>query len=140
MDTVVVDVPLLTDFVDASRTAESFPEALRIALDTLRDRLGATSVMLLDDIASHRYLLNRLELYPYPLPMGDEDIQAWLRWAESHQPQYVAEIKNLGGIGARLALCARRKTLSACCCWVRRKAGATTVQRRKNWSGMPRNS
>ena len=78
---------LLTEFTDAARGADSFAEALRVALATLCNRLGAESAMLLESVSDREYrcstaagesgspdcslpargfLFSRLESYPFP--------------------------------------------------------------------------
>lgn len=117
---------LLTDFVEAVRHADSPADALRLALATLRDRLGAESAMLLEkapagdeyrctaiapesslsdcSLPTDGFLVKRFQAYPYPLPLTNDDIDAWLRWAGEHAPRYLAELQTLKQIGARLAV------------------------------------
>jgi len=121
---------LITEFVEASRRAASFPEALQSSLATLRTRIGGKSAMLLENVSGKEYrraavaperaiadcslpaegfLLNRLRFYAFPLPFNDEDVDAWQRWAKENRPQYLAEIETLKNTGARVAVSLRTK-------------------------------
>jgi serine phosphatase RsbU (regulator of sigma subunit) len=122
---------LLTEFVAAARGAESFPEALRIALATLCSRLGATSALLLERrsadgyrcvaaigaaapadcaLPDHGFLLNRLTSYPHPLPLTAGEFDTLLAWSREHAPWRVAEIQTLEDLGARIAVPLRTKS------------------------------
>lgn len=121
---------LLAEFVEAARRAESFSEALHIALARLRENIGSESAMLLEkssgeeyrrlaavpEPANHRvvlpangFLLNRLKSYPAPLPLMPADLEAWQRWASGQRPQHLAEIQSLKETEARLAVALRAK-------------------------------
>ena len=124
------DADLLTEFVAAARGASSFVEAFQRALATLRDRLGATSAVLLEQrlrgipparrdsgrtqVRGARclpdgFLANRLRFYSYPLPFTTGDLDSWMRWARDHYPEHAAEIQTLLDSGARMAVALRAK-------------------------------
>jgi serine phosphatase RsbU (regulator of sigma subunit) len=104
-----VEAPVLTSFVDASRAAGSFPDALRMALESLKADLGATSAILIEDLSGHAFLQKRLKAYPYPLPVTEGDLETWLRWAKESRPEYVAELEALKNTGIRLAAALRTR-------------------------------
>lgn len=116
---------LLAEFVDASRGAESYPEALRMSLARLCDVMSCESAMLLEEGASGQYLLaaavpargnetlfllpdgflvSRLRFHNGPLPLTPGDFETWLRWASEQRPNHIAELEMLRSTGARLAL------------------------------------
>ena len=124
------DGSLLTEFIDASRRAASFSEALQSSLATLCSKIGGNSAMLLEKVTGQEYrraaatdqassecslpaegfLLNRLKFYAFPLPFDAGDVDAWQRWATENRPQYLAEIETLKKTGARLAVSLRTKS------------------------------
>jgi predicted permease len=126
----VSEITLLTDFVAAVRRADSSAEALRMALTTLCERLGAESAMLLEkagqeyrctaaapestpsneSLPADGFLLRQLKAYPFPLPITSGDLDAWIRWAEEHASGYMAELRTLGRIHARIAVPLRTRT------------------------------
>jgi predicted permease len=122
---------MLTEFVDVSRRADSFSEALRMALATLRTKIRAQSAMLLEDISGREYacvarvpesqalacsipadgfLLNRLKFFPAPLAFTPGDLESSLRWATEQKPRHVTEIDLLKELDLRLAVALRTKT------------------------------
>jgi predicted permease len=123
------DTTLLTEFVAAARRAESFPDAFRLALATLCDRLGAESADLLerDPAAMYRctvstrtddadcvipaagFLLNRLRTHDAPLPLSSGEFDTLARWAAEHKPEHVVEIQTLARMGVRLAVALRTR-------------------------------
>ncbi|MBZ5594894.1 MAG: ADOP family duplicated permease [Acidobacteriia bacterium] len=128
---VLSDGSMLTEFVDASRRAASFAEALQSSLATLCGRVGGKSAMLLEKVSGQEYrraaatpeqafsdcslpaegfLLNRLRFYAFPLPFNGGDVDTWQRWAKEYRPQYLAEIETLKNTGARLAVSLRTKS------------------------------
>ncbi len=113
--------PLIAEVADSVRRAESFPEATRVALESLREWAGAQSVVLLESsgdeyrceelsIPARGFLLNRLTHYPHPVAITDQDFDAWLRWARKFRPRHVAEIERLRQSGVRMAVPLRTKT------------------------------
>jgi putative ABC transport system permease protein len=124
------DRDLLTELVAAARGAASFAEAFQRALATLRDRIGATSVVLLEHVSGeyrplvaipdrhqpraslpdNGFLLNRLRFYSYPLPFSTGDLESWLRWARDYYPEYAAEIQALLESGDRMAVALRARS------------------------------
>ncbi len=124
------EAALLTEFIDASRRADSFSEALRMALTTLRAKIHAQSAMLLESVSGGEYgcvavvpeneaffcsipangfLINRLKFYPAPLAFTPGDLDSSLRWAKEQKQQHVAEIEMLRQIDMRLAVALRTK-------------------------------
>ena len=118
---------LLGEFADASRTAASYRDAIRTSLQTLCDKLGAGSAMLLErqadslmSTASTNHLecrlpidgllASRLKFFPAALPITLEDLDAWRRWALENRPEVLLEIETLTRIEARLAVALRDKS------------------------------
>jgi predicted permease len=106
---------LASDIAGAIHRAASFPEAVSAALGTLRDRVNAHPVLLLERIGdeyrgsayaipANGILINRLTHYPHPLPLTLADLQAWRKWATEHRPGHLAEIEMLDGAGVRIAV------------------------------------
>ena len=102
-----LDRPNSVDFGDAARAADSFAQAVELAIEGLRRELGASSATLARNATDYPFLTNRLKAYPYPLPITDGDIQTWMRWAQEQKPQYVREIEGLCGSAVRLAAALR---------------------------------
>ncbi len=113
--------PLIAEVADSVRRAESFPEATKVALESLREWAGAQSVVLLESsgdeyrceelsIPARGFLLNRLTHYPHPVAFTGQDFDAWLRWAKKFRPRHVAEIERLRQSGVRMAVPLRTKT------------------------------
>lgn len=112
---------LMSDVAGAVQRAASFPQAVEVALATLRERVGARSILLLEKgpgdeyrcpdctIPAHGVLINRLRHYPHPLPLTPGDFQAWERWAREFHPAHAAEIERLAQSGARMAVPLRTK-------------------------------
>jgi len=128
--TPAFDSELLTEFADASRRAESFSEALRIALAMLRDKIQANSAMLLKNGSDSEYrctaavpeslsstcnfapdgfLLNRLRFYDFPIAFSAGDFKTFVLWASEHKPEHVRESEMLQKSGVRLAIALRTK-------------------------------
>jgi putative ABC transport system permease protein len=129
-DPAIPEGQLLAEFVDASRRAESYPEALHMSLARLCDVIGCESAMLLEKDSTEQYstaaavpalgketlvlsadgfLLGRLRFHTGPLPMTPGDFETWLRWASEQRPNHIAELEVLRRTGARLALGVRAK-------------------------------
>ncbi len=125
-----VDSTLLTEFIEASRRADSFTEVLRISLENLRAKLSANSAVLLERLSAGEYrsiaassstvastfripetgfLLNRLRFYSAPLSFTSADMETSLRWARQQKPQHVPELELLQDTGLRLAAPLRTK-------------------------------
>jgi serine phosphatase RsbU (regulator of sigma subunit) len=128
----VPSVTLIDEFTGLVQRAESFPEALRVALPALGERVGARFITLLEKTSDGEYrneerrqgvpgdrddisipargvLVNRLTHFRHPLPLTAGDLQAWLRWAREFRPEHVAEIERLEHTGARIAVALRTK-------------------------------
>jgi putative ABC transport system permease protein len=127
----LLDSTLLTEFVEASRNAGSFGEALGASLAHLRDKLSAESALLLERVSADEYrcvsavplrkeretfripeagfLLNRLRFYSAPLSFTAGDLETALRWAQSQKPPLVPELQLLKALDLRLAAPLRTK-------------------------------
>jgi serine phosphatase RsbU (regulator of sigma subunit) len=99
---------VMAEFTEAARHAESFPEAIRIAIATLRETVSATSAELLEQTANN-FLLSRLKFYAAPVTFTEDDFKAWREWAAEHKPGQLGEIEELERTGARLAVALRTK-------------------------------
>jgi predicted permease len=88
---------LLAEFVEASRTASTFRDALALALGKVREVMHATSAVVQEreSIPAGGLLAGRLRNYPWPLPLSDADYDAWSRWAEAERRPGAAEIAAL---------------------------------------------
>lgn len=128
--TAGVKPALLTELTDASRRADSFPEALRIALAMLRAKIQADSAMLVQNISGSEYgcsatipenrqlacsipangfLINRLRFYRAAVAFTPGDLDSALRWATEQKPRHVGEIQMLKELDIRLAVALRTK-------------------------------
>jgi predicted permease len=114
-ESVVAPGTLTAAVVGAIHRADSFPDAVELALAALRDRVGARFILLLEkaggeyrsrdcEIPADGLLINRLKHYPHPLPLTAGDFAAWERWADEVQPAHASEIARLARIGARIAV------------------------------------
>ena len=107
---------LITEVSSAIHRASSFSDAVTTALATLRERIGARFILLLEKDVDGEYrgrecvvpangvLVGRLRHYPHPLPLGAGDLDVWRRWAKEVRPEHLAEIEQLTGSGARMAV------------------------------------
>jgi serine phosphatase RsbU (regulator of sigma subunit) len=117
----ISETTLISEFVTATRGAESPAEALRIAVATLGAVFGAESALLLEKGSTGEYrgasatlpadgfLLGRLRAHASPLPLSTGDYETLLRWAAEHRPAQLAEIETLKTIAARIAVPVRTK-------------------------------
>jgi predicted permease len=122
------NIDLITELVAAARGAGSFTEAFQRAIFTLRERIGATSAVLLENVSGELrrvvavpdaesvrvlpadgFLVNRLQFYSYPLPFSSDDLESWRRWARERSPEYADEIQSLLDAGVRMAVPLRAK-------------------------------
>ncbi len=126
---------LLAALADASRNAESFAEAIQIALKTIRDDVGASAATLLTQPAPDQpyrsiattlesgisdatlppdaLLVRRLRNYSSALPFSPADLAALRQWAREHAPEHLAEIETLETLDAALAVPVLSKTQMA---------------------------
>jgi serine phosphatase RsbU (regulator of sigma subunit) len=118
---------VLTAFVDAARTADTYAAALRAVLTSVCDQLGVESAALLarrdgspaeyrclvaagaleaasPAIAADGFLITRLRAYPLPLPFAPNELAAVAEWAAAHRPERLDEIRGLAAGGVRLAV------------------------------------
>ena len=121
------ETDVVTEFVTAARRAASFGEAFQIALETLRDRLRASSMTLLERhgdefrtlvtvpagparvLPAPGFLAKRLSFYSYPVPISPSDLESWKRWASENSPLYLAELETLTDLNARMAVALKAK-------------------------------
>ena len=118
---------VLTAFVDAARSADSYTGALRAALASVCDQLQVESAALLErcdgspaeyrclvaagtleatalPVAADGFLITRLRAYPLPLPFTADELAALADWAATHRPERLDEIRALAAAGVRLAV------------------------------------
>jgi predicted permease len=127
---------LLTGFIDASRRADSFAEALGISLSDLREKIQAESAMLFEasngrglnnpgsqfqcraasppnrnivPIPLDGLLARRLKFYNSPLAFAADDMDTALRWALEQNSGYLQEIEQLKQMRIRLVAQLRMK-------------------------------
>ena len=122
---------LLSGLIGASRRADSFSQALGIAVSDLREVFGSQSVMLFENVSASdsRYhcraaspegsaggaipadgvLVGRLKFYTSPLGFGADEMDTALRWAREQRQHYIPEIQYLKEIRMRLAVSLRTK-------------------------------
>jgi predicted permease len=124
------DSTLLTEFIEASRRADSFSDAIRLSLHNLVGKLHAGSALLLEKIApgefhclaadpesrlatlsipEEGFLLNRLRFYSAPLGFTSADLETSLRWASEQKPRHLQELELLKALDLRLAAPLRTK-------------------------------
>ncbi|MBV8071001.1 MAG: ABC transporter permease, partial [Acidobacteriaceae bacterium] len=117
---------LLASMVDASRRAESFPQALESALDTICATINCQAAYLFDrkakdqpfrltvtspasnaihaELRPDALLLTRLRNYSSSLPINAEEIEGIRNWALEFAPLHVAELETLAALKARMAV------------------------------------
>jgi serine phosphatase RsbU (regulator of sigma subunit) len=118
---------VLTAFVDAARSADSYSGALRAVLDSVCEELHVESAALLERrdgsrmeyrtlvargaletaapvVPADGFLITRLRAYPLPLPFAANELDALVEWATAHRPERVDEIRALAAAGIRLAV------------------------------------
>jgi putative ABC transport system permease protein len=118
---------MLTAFVDAARSADSYTGALRDVLASVCAGLRVESAALLERragsqgdfsclvaagalktaapvIAGDGFLIRRLRAYPRPLPFTPNDLAALAEWAAAHRRDRLDEIRALAAAGVRLAV------------------------------------
>jgi predicted permease len=124
------DSALLAEFVAAARRAETPAEQIRIALATMRERLGAESAWLFEKQRADEYrcvaatpdtastsdvlpvdgfLVSRLKANAFPLPIASGDLVTLAQWAAEHRPERLGEVGTLTALSARLAAALRTK-------------------------------
>ncbi|HJZ96579.1 MAG TPA: SpoIIE family protein phosphatase, partial [Candidatus Solibacter sp.] len=118
--TLAPEGSLMTELIEASRRAESFREALGVALESLCGSVGAASGAVLESagkeftgvarpsgshvaIPKGGVLASRLRFFNAPLPVSEGDLDAWARWAEQNRPEAASEIAALRAADVRLA-------------------------------------
>jgi serine phosphatase RsbU (regulator of sigma subunit) len=118
---------MLTNFVDAARSADSYTAALRAALASVCAELRVETAALLERragsqgdycclvavgaletaapaVAGDGFLINRLRAYPRSMPFAPNDLAALAEWAAAHRPDRLDEIRALAAAGVRLAV------------------------------------
>ena len=124
---------MLTVFVDAARSSDSYTGALRAALASVCGELRVDSAALLERgagsqgdycclvaegaletaalvVAGDGFLINRLRAYPLPMPFAPDDLGALAEWAAAHRPDRLDEIRALAAAGIRLAVPLRTRS------------------------------
>ena len=124
---------VLTAFVDAARSADSYSGALRAVLTSMCNELRVESAVLLARregaqadyrclaaagtleaaapvVAADGFLITRLRAYPLPLPFAPNELAAVAEWAVAHRPDRVEEIRALAAAGIQLAVPLRTRT------------------------------
>ena len=122
---VPLEATLTGDFIEASRRAGSFREALHAALESLRWNTGAEAAFLLENssgeyrltaavpeaepfaIPARGLLASRLPWHASPLAISAGDLEVWRRWAAASKPGHCGEIAALQAAGVRLAVSLR---------------------------------
>ena len=130
-DVSAVDV--LTAFVDAARSANSYNGALGAVLASVCEKLHVESAALLARrdgsapeyrclvaagaletaapvVAADGFLITRLRAYPFPLPFAPNELDALAEWAAVHRPDRLDEIRALAAAGVRLAVPLRTRS------------------------------
>jgi putative ABC transport system permease protein len=119
-DMGVEQATLLSNMVAAGRDAESFPQAIAAALNTLRERLATDKAVLLARLGQNQpyvstedaalsipedaFLVRRLKRLSSPLPLSKAELDAWEHWARANSPERLAEIETLRRVDANLAV------------------------------------
>ena len=123
---------VLTAFVNAARSADSYAGALRAVLASVCDELRVESAALLGrrdglqsgyrclaaagaieatapTLAADGFLITRLRAYPHPLPFAPNELAALAEWAAARRPDRLDEIRTLDAAGVRLAVSLRTR-------------------------------
>jgi putative ABC transport system permease protein len=127
-DTELWSATLFTEFAAAARQTDSVTGALRAALTTLCERLGADSAMLLESIGDRHYrsrvavgalestqcdvpaegfLISRLAAFHGPLTFTEEELLTLIEWTAANRPQRVDEVRALATARVRVAVALR---------------------------------
>jgi predicted permease len=129
----VSPVDMLTAFVDAARSADSYSGALRAVLTSVCNELRIESAVLLERregaqadyrclaaagtleaaapvVAADGFLIGRLRAYPLPLPFAPNELNAVAEWAAAHRPERLDEIRALAAAGIQLAVPLRTRS------------------------------
>ena len=129
----VSPVDMLTAFVDAARSADSYTGALRAVLTSVCDEMKVESAALLarrdgskadygclvaagaleaaaPSVAADGFLITRLRAYPRPLPFAPNELDALAEWAAMHRPERLDEIRALAAAGVGLAVPLRTRS------------------------------
>src|SRR5687767_5810084 len=124
---------VLTAFVDAARSADSYTDALRAVLNSVCNELRVESAALLvrrdgstpeyrclvatgaleaaaPVVAADGFLITRLRAYLLPLPFAGNELAALAGWAAEHRPERLDEIRALATAGVRLAVPLRTRS------------------------------
>jgi sigma-B regulation protein RsbU (phosphoserine phosphatase) len=118
---------MLTAFVGAARSADSYTGALRAVLASVCETLRVESAVLLErrdgspasythlagagafetaapTVAADGFLITRLRAYPLPLPFAPNELTALAGWAAEHRRERLDEIRSLAAAEVRLAV------------------------------------
>jgi predicted permease len=111
---------LIDEFALGARRASSMREAVDQAVSALGNRVGATSIVLLEassagfragaiSIPLRGFLAGRLRHFTRAIAISEADLAAWLWWARSYRPEFVEELETLSARGIRLAAALRAR-------------------------------
>jgi predicted permease len=124
---------MLTTFVDAARSANSYGGALRAVLASVCEELHVESAALLERrdgstpeyrclvatggleaaapvVPADGFLIRRLRAYPLPMSFAPDDWDALAGWAAVQRPDRLDEIRALAAAGVRLAVPLRTRS------------------------------
>jgi putative ABC transport system permease protein len=124
---------VLTAFVDAARSADSYTGALHAVLTGVCEGLRVDTAALLERrdgsrplyqsivavgrletdvpvVAADGFLITRLQHYPAPLPFAPNELATLADWAAEHRPDRLDEIRALANAGVRLAVPLRTRS------------------------------
>jgi phosphoserine phosphatase RsbU/P len=123
---------VLTAFIDAARSADSYRDALHVVLTSVCDELRVESAALLERrdespavyrclaatgavdasalaIAADGFLMTRLRSHELPLPFTADELAALCEWAAAHRLDRLAEIRALAIARVRMAVALRTR-------------------------------
>ena len=114
-DAAVPLAAVVGEFAEAVRRADTFTEAVDVAVKGLRERAGTDFIALLQregdhyregdfTIAADGVLLSRLRHYDHPLALSASDWETWALWARQSRPSQLTELGRLAAAGVRLAV------------------------------------
>jgi predicted permease len=132
-DSDVSAADMLTAFVGAARSADSYAGALGAVLASVCEELKVASAALLarrdgsetvyrclvavgalevaaPTVAADGFLISRLRTYPLPLPFAPKELNALADWAAAHRPERLDEIRALAAAGVCLAVPLRTRS------------------------------
>jgi predicted permease len=111
---------LIDEIAIGVRRAASSRDAVHQAVAALGERIGATSIVLLEatssgfradsiSIPARGFLPGRLRHFTRAVAISGADLEAWRRWARAYRPEHADELEALSARGVRLAAALRAK-------------------------------